>query len=484
MIDGGVNDTSVEEQFQFVNDRYLRGYATANGPELTVSERQDDKDFPSMGDIQTHDEGVLHALRELWRAVRSSLRRPATTDIEYIWNLYQSLPEPKMLHVPSPLRHRFMKVIGQEKRSHKSMLRYFSAVADVQNSGLRLIPAEWNQGLSLAGRYVGQTTQTELAVVMKLWKKMEMDSDVKANAVTFNVLFDVASKAGNYVLAEMLYKEMENRGFAFNRYHHVSLIHLFGLKMNSDGIRAAYKEMVEAGEMIDTTVLNCVMVGFLRCGEEYAAERVYERMKAAHDSAPKMPYRNYMSDRVITKVLQMFTKVSRQVDNQELLSHFQQLSPIVPDIKTYTIFLSHYALRTSGMDKVARYLDDMQWFQIPMHGSVFLTLFKGFAKHGGMSPAWSLGRLEKVYNALLSARHDNVHGIYIGVWMAKWVLRAFHKCAGEDRMWEVWDQLEPYSDVDFEPEGKEYFKLFLADMVSRPRNSWRFRDTYLYGRVT
>lgn len=483
MVDGVENNISVEDQLRFVNDRYLRGYATANGPELTVSERMDDKDFPSFDDIHTHDDGVSRTVRQLWRAVRSSLKRPFTTDIEYIWNLYQSLPEPRMLHLPAPVRHRLMKVIGQEKRNHQSMLRYFSAVADIQNSGLRLIPAEWNQGLSLAGRHVGQTSTTELEAVMKLWNKMETDSDVKANAITFNVLFDVASKAGNYVLADMLYKEMERRGFTFNRYHHVSLIHFFGLKRDGDGIRAAYKEMVMAGEMIDSTVLNCVMVGFLRCGEEYAAERLYERMKSAHIRAPKMPYRNYMSDRVVTKVLKMFSKVSKQADDNELHNHFQQLSPVVPDIKTYDIMLTHFALRTSGMDKVAQYLDDMKWFRIPMHGAIFLTLFKGFAQHGRMNPAWSPGRLEKVYKALVSARHDNVHGIYIGVWMAKWVLRAFNKCDGEARMWEVWAELEPYCETDFEPEGAEYFKLFLADIVSRPRDSWQFRDTYLYGLV-
>lgn len=482
-IVGGAQDTSADEQFRLANDPYMRRFAEAHGPELTVSERRDDRDFPSFEDVRTRDQDISRTVMNLWRAVRSSLRNPSNPDIEHIWDLYQSLPDMKMLHLPSALRHKFMKVIGQEKKSDKSMLRYFSAVADIQANGLRLTPAEWNQALHFAGRYVGHTTQTELTAVMKLWTEMENEFGVKANAVTFNVLFDVASKAGNFVLADMLYQEMKKRGYSFNRYHHVSLIHFFGLKMNSDGIRAAYKEMVEAGEMIDTTVLNCVIVGFLRCGEEYAAEQVYKRMKAAHIRAPKMPYRNYMSDKVISKVLSMFSKVSRQADNSDLRNHFQQLSPVVPDAKTYSILLSHYALRVPAMDKVAKYLDDMKWFRIPLNGSIFLILFNGFAKHGGTSQVWSCHRLEKVCGALLSARKDNVHGLYIDVWMAKWILRAFHKCGSEDRMWEVWAELKPYCEADFEPEDAEYFKDFLSDLITKPRGSWRFRDTNMFGTV-
>lgn len=477
----GLPKTSVNEQLRFVHDPYMRGYAEADGPELTVSERMDDKDFPSWTDILAQDGSVFRTLSNLARALRSGLRSPFDADIEYVWNLYQSLPELKMLHLPAPLRHSFMKVLGQQKRNEKTMLRYFSAVADIQSSGLRLMPSEWNQALSLAGRYVGHTSKVELTAVMRLWHEMEKQNGCKANAITFNVLFDVASKAGNFVLSEMLYKEMEQRGYKFNRYHHVSLIHFFGLRMDSDGIRAAYKEMVEAGELIDTTVLNCVIVGFLRCGEEYAAERVYERMKAAHVRAPKMPYRNYMSDKVVAKVLNMFSRVSRQTDNSELHNHFQQLSPIVPNLQTFSILLNHFTLRAPAMDKIAQYLDDMQWFQIPMHGSVFLTMFKGFARHGGKSrQVWNCRRLEKVYKAVLSARNENVHGIYISVWMAKWILRAFAQCDGNDRMWEVWAELRHYCEVDFGPEEAEYFHTFLADLRTRPRDSWRFKDKNLF----
>lgn len=475
-------DTTIEEHLQLTRDPYMRGYAPADGPDLAVSDRRDDKDFPSFYETREGGEHEQEILVKLWRAVQRRLRNPYKTDIEYIYGLYQSLPEPRMPYLHAKIRHGLMKCLGREEKNSKSMLRYFAVVADIQSNGLRLTRPEWNAALSFAARYVGHSTETEAAAAMNLWKEMEHDAGISANAVTFNILFDVASKAGNFVLSEMLYKEMEKRGFKYNRYHHVSLIHFFGLKMDSDGIRAAYKEMVEDGEMIDTTVLNCVIAGLLRCGEEYAAERVYERMKAAHERAPAMPYRNYMNDGAITKVLMMFAKISKQ--NPKLRRQFQKASPIVPDIQTYRILLNHYAVKMSALDKVAHYLDDMKWFQIPLHGAVFLALFKGFGLYGGTEgQVWGPQRLESVWNAFAQALAANTHGLYVDVWMAKWILRAFRKCDTGDRVKEVWAELKPRCEVDFEPEDVDHFEEFLVDLFEGGEQVKEYKDTGMFGKA-
>lgn len=477
-----IQGSTVDEHLHFIRDPYMRGYAQADGPELAVSERTEDKNFPSFHEVRTGDDSVQRIVALLWRTIQRRLRNPYKTDIESIYHIYQSLPSPRMPYLHSKVRHAFMRVLGREKRENRSMMRYFEVVADIQKSGLRLTLPEWNHALSLAGRYVGHTTSTEATAVMKLWQEMESDVGIKGNGVTFNILFDVASKAGNFVLSEMLYKEMEKRGYKYNRYHHVSLIHLFGLKMDSDGIRAAYKEMVEAGEIIDTTVLNCVIAGFLRCGEEYAAERVYERMKAAHKRAPSMPYRNYLNDKIITKVLMMFAKVSQNTEDLTLRRHFQKVSPIVPDIQTYRILLNHYAVRISALDKVANFLDDMKWFKIPLHGCVFLAMFKGFAIHGSNDgQAWSAPRLEKVYAAFQTALKENANGLYVDVWMVKWLLKAFQRCESEERVWEVWAELRPRCEIDFEPDDVEHFEEFLIDLFKNDKKNSRYRDRGMFG---
>lgn len=469
---------SLDEHLQLMRDPYMRGYAQADGPDLTVSDHPEDKEFPSFYEVREGGDHEQQTLAKLWRAIQRRLRNPYKTDIEHVYQLYQQLPEPRMPYLHAKIRHGLMRCLGREEKNSKSMLRYFAVVADIKNSGLSLTLPEWNAALSFAARYVGYSTKTEAAATLELWKEMEQEAGIRGNAVTFNILFDVASKAGNFVLSEMLYNEMAKRGLRFNRYHHVSLIHFFGLRMDSDGIRAAYREMVEDGEMIDTTVLNCVIAGFFRCGEEYAAESVYQRMKAAHERAPAMPFRNQMNDRVITKVLMVFAKISRK--DSHLRRQLQKLSPIVPDIQTYRILINHYAVKMSALDKVAHYLNDLNWFHIPLHGSIFLALFKGFALHGGpRGLAWSPERLENVWKAFTQALDENAYGLYVDVWMAKWILRAFRTCSTEDRVWEVWTQLKPRCEVDFEPEDFEHFEDFLVDFFKVDKHN----QPRMYGRV-
>ena len=121
------------------------------------------------------------------------------------------------------------------------MLRYLSVVDDMKGTAIPLSTYEWTSALSFASRYVARSTVVEVESALHMWREMEHVAGVKGNDATFNVLFDVACKAGKFTLAEMIYKEMRARGFEFTRYHHVSQIHYYGLKGDGDGARAAYK---------------------------------------------------------------------------------------------------------------------------------------------------------------------------------------------------------------------------------------------------
>lgn len=530
LVDQQVQQGTVDDFLKYQRDPYMRGYAAADGPDLTVSNRPDDKEFPDFSEVRGGDDPIQRRVAKLWRAIQRRLSNPYKTDIDYVYSLYEGLPEPRIPYLHSKIRHKLLKVLGREDKNRTSMLRYFAVVEDIQRAGLRLTQPEWNSCVAFAGRWVGYVTENETSAALRMWKDMETAAGIQGNAVTFNILFDVASKAGNYVLAEMLYKEMEKRNLPWNRYHHVSLIHFFGLKMDSDGIRAAYKEMVDAGELIDTVVLNCVIAGFLRCGEEYAAERVYERMKIAHERAPMMPYRNYMNDQVVSKVLMMFAKVSKAMgkkcrskcepngdvkgaseadfkgdtvgenlrasaddldadvesdgDGGALHKHFQKQSPLTPDVHTYRILLNHYAVRMSALDKVALFLDDMKWFQIPLHGAIFLAIFKGFALHGGPGQHWSRERLQSVYTAFQSALAENANGMYVDAWMARWILRAFHRCDTEERVLEVWNELKPRCEKDFDQRDIEHFEDFLVDLLNPDKAHRGFRDRGMFGEAS
>ena len=436
------NALSVQVHLTYSEDPYMRGYALADGPSVMVSDRTEDMQSaaPSPVDLARKEERRI--IDDLWRAMHVRNNNPQSKRLDDIYHIYQQLPEPRMRHLPDRVRHDLLFALGSpEKRSPASMLRYFAVVADVKSCGLPLRKTEWNLAIAYTARYVGWSTDVETESALGLWRQMEREAGIKGNEVTFNILFDVATKAGNFVLAEMIYKEMEARRYRYNRYHHVSLIHFFGLKRDPDGIRAAYNDMVEAGEMIDTVALNCVMAGLLRSGEETAAERVYERMKASFPEGKKLPQRTYATNKLITKALMMFAKVSRK--DSSMRQQLQSGAPMAPDLQTYRLLINHYGAKIGDLSQVARYLDEMRFFQIELHGSIFLALFKSFAYHGGYrGAAWSEQRLDSIWKALLQALDEGATDLSIETWLAGWALKAFRKCSSEQRVMEVYGELE------------------------------------------
>ncbi|KAI0182036.1 hypothetical protein GGR52DRAFT_527177 [Hypoxylon sp. FL1284] len=458
------DDTSVEEHLEFLRDPYLRRYALADGPNLVVSDREDDVNLESVHRSQRVEPEEAETIRQLRRAVLLKLRRPATIDLDDVYDIFQSLPEPRASRLSARLRHQLLAVLGMvERKDSKSMLRYFSVLTDVKNSGFPLTRIEWNIALSFASQYVRRSTEVELESALHLWRDMEQVAGVKGSAVTFNILFDVASKAGKLSLAEMIYEEMTTRGFAFNRYHHVSLIHYFGLKQDSGGVRAAYKQMVESGELIDSIVLNCVISGLLASGEEVSAERVYEKMKESARGNSVLPDRNYTMQKNITKVLMMFAKVGKK--HTDLRPNFQQAALMSPDLQTYRLLIQHYGPKLGNLPKVAQFLDEMKLYNVPLHGAVFLSLFKSFGKHGGPGSDWSAQRLGSVWDAFLDALDDKADGLYISTWMAMAILKAFAQYSSQNQVLDIYGQLSARWDLD--PSNSQFMVDFLSRLLQQ-----------------
>ncbi|KAK1836135.1 hypothetical protein QBC39DRAFT_338878 [Podospora conica] len=459
----------VDEYLQFFRDPYMRGYAAPSDPNVTISLNKEDTDYPLPDEVTPAGSKESEDLWDLRFAVASRLRNPEAVSLDYIYEVYSRLPEPRIPYLSGRLRHQLLKTLAQpHTKNARSMLRYFAVIGDIRNCGLALTPPEWNSAMSFASRYVGVATETETEAALKIWRDMEVEAGIPATDVTFNILFDVASKAGNFTLAEMIYREMESRGHRFNRYHHVSLIHFFGLKMDTAGLRAAYAEMVHAGEMIDTVVLNAVIAGLLRSGEDDAAERVYERMKASVEGKAALPVRSYSTDRAITRALMMFARLGRQFP--ELRPRLQQASPLHPDLRTYTILINHHGVAAGNLARVARYVDDMKHFAIPLHGTVFLALFKGFARHGGPGrhggrSAWSAQRLESIWHAFVAALDDETPGLEIKTWLGLWILQAFGRCSTTESVLDAYDALKARWRLDREEE--EFMADFLASVLKR-----------------
>ncbi|KAH7356722.1 pentatricopeptide repeat-containing protein-like protein [Rhexocercosporidium sp. MPI-PUGE-AT-0058] len=413
-------------------------------PDTTVPDEPEDESPPDYTWPADAETSIL--LEEL----RTYIKESPDKDPQEIYESYMSLPAPRAPYLPSSLRHAMLHHLAVvEKKDEHSMLRYLSVVDDMKRAAIPLTVSEWTSAISFVASYVHKITEVEVEAALQMWREMEQVSGIKGNEATFNVLFDAACKAGKFVLAEMVYKEMESRGLPADRFHHVSLIFYYGLKQNADAARAAYRALVEAGEIVDTVVLNAMISALIRASEPAAAENVYERMKRMHFGRehPELPLRDWKKRRVVNLSLKRLGSVSKT--DLKLREKYQGVSIVAPDLHTYRILINYSAVKAGDLEMTARLLSEMKMFGLGLHGLLFLAVFKGFATHGGVRYSeWDESRLESVWNSLLKSINDGVEDVQLSKWLVTWALYAFGKCSGKARMMHAWEEIrEVWADI-------------------------------------
>lgn len=366
-----------------------------------------------------------------------------------ILEAYSALPSLGVTYLSPQTRRLLLRRLSRvENKSPHGLARYLAIVDDMKAANLPMKEAEWNSALAFTGRCHSPVRTVELESALQMWKEMEQTSTSLSGEVTFNILFDLAAKAGKYVLAEMILKEMRARNLPLNRLARTNIIFYHGLQGDGSAVRNAYKSFVEAGEIVDTVVLNCVIASLILAGEPQAAELVYERMKymyavATGGSSP--PYINWSQSRDLGRVLNQATRDMRAGSQEHRKLQDKQL--LCPDLRTYAVFLEYHVMQTGELRRIVALLQDMKILGVPIHGRIFVKLLKGFATHGGVRyTSWTSARLERVWTSLLDmlACKDDERvddGIHMGKWMVVWAMRAFDQCCGRARAIDIWAEL-------------------------------------------
>ena len=396
-----------------------------------------------------HDQPSMRYIEECTNEERDAIEslvivlRGEDDPHEAIYKAYSALPPPKVSCLSDEIRRLLLRRLSViERKDKEAMLRYLSVVDDMKAADLPLTESEWNSAIAYAGRCFAQVQATEVESALRIWKEMEQEAGVHSGMVTFNILFDIAAKAGKYVLAEMILKEMEARKLKINRYARVGFIYYHGLKSDGQGVRLAYRDLVESGEIVDTVVMNCVIASLIRAGELSAAEQVYERMKQflSKNTGVVVPMMDWKGTRELGRVLNRAARVHKQ--DPEKHRQIQKEQYLGPNLHTFAIFVEHHVTQTGELRRIALLLDEMHMLDVPMHGRIFLKLFKGFAHHGGVRyTSWTNARLESVWTSLLSALNQELQDVRIMKWMVIWVIKAFGKCCGRQRTLEIWEEL-------------------------------------------
>lgn len=176
----------------------------------------------------------------------------------------------------------------------------------------------------------------------------------QGRSVSLSILFDLSAKAGKFALAELILKEMRSRQLPLDRHARVGIIFYEGLRGNGQGVRRAYHDFVNSGEIVDTVVLNCVIASLLRAGEPAAAQQVYERMKRMHaqkTGSEEVPFLDWQATRDITAVLR--TAAIEFKYQPEKLKTLQAEQSLAPNLRTFNIFLDYHIQETGSLTAVA-----------------------------------------------------------------------------------------------------------------------------------
>lgn len=455
------------DEYKQMLDYYIEPHSDHIGLGVPESSFKSFK-IPFTGDNDvSHDRATSSKTQQLAIEKLEKLLDWQGSSNEEIMHAYSVLPSPGVLYLRDEKRRLLLlRIATVERKNRENMLKYLSIVEDMKIARLPMIESEWNSAISFVGRCFTHVKSSDVEAALQIWKEMEQEAQVQSGMVTFNILFDIATKAGKFVLAEMILKEMEARNLPLNRFSRVSIIYYYGLKGEGEGIRKSYRALVDAGEIVDTVVMNCVIASLIRAGEPSAAHHVFERMKRMYSLKADIPSlsqpRQY--GRELGRILESGSRTFRSKPGK--LRRLQDEQCLCPNLQTFSIFVEHHVAETGELRRITELLEEMQSLQVPMHGRIFVKIFKGFAVHGGVRyTSWTKARLESVWNSLLNALDEGVEDVVVGKWMVFWVVKAFEKCFGREKTLQIWEELRTRWKVSEGEEGA--VSNLLRDIVTK-----------------
>ncbi|CAD0108864.1 unnamed protein product [Aureobasidium uvarum] len=374
-----------------------------------------------------------------------------------LYKAYTAIPQPRPQYLENqPIRQLMHRLSVVEYKDERTMQCYLSVVDDMLSADIPMTRTEWNSAMSFAGRYLRRVGDIQVETATQIWLRMEKEAALRSSPATFSILFDIATKAGKFALADIIVKEMMQRGIEPNRYFRTNMIYCHGLKRDGAAVRKTYQDFVDAGEIVDTLVLNCVVASLINAGEPSAAEYIFEKMKTlGTENATAAKIKGWKAQRDLGKVLNRAGKTLRKEPARRVV--VQNVTPITPNLHTYRLLIKYHAHESGNIDRISQLLDEMQQNGIDIHGSIFYQIIRGFSIHGGIRySSWNKKRLDSFWEIFcqfverdkeMEQNHGNWvseedRGCYLSISMVNIVLNAYHKVTGPENTRKVWQEIK------------------------------------------
>lgn len=354
-------------------------------------------------------------LRALHKLLQGGL---GTVPHKSLWQAWGRLLTPRAKYVPDSDMKKFFRHLSwvEFRSSREAMRRFFALIDECMDEGVRLNKGAWTSAMAYAGKWVRNVGSEEVKAAIETWMRMEQEGH-RANHYTFHVLTDVAIRAGRFALVDTLFSEMKARKIPVNRHFRTTLIYYAGKRGDSNAVRQAFQELVDAGELVDTLVMNVVIQSLLRAGEPAAAESTFSRMKALHqEKFGALRPSDWRERRRLDQFLDKSGATLRQQKEQHQQSFFgapfsiddkreeiQRVTPIAPDADTYSIFIKYHARTTGDLHKIRKLLEESSGLGHHIYGGVYFNILRGFVHHGGYRhSAWNRTSLEELWREILA----------------------------------------------------------------------------------
>jgi pentatricopeptide repeat protein len=368
---------------------------------------------------------------------------------DQLFDAYIGLPEPRTPLLSGWEVNRLLTALSWvERPTEESMGRFLAVMDDLKAQGRKQPRQWWNTAVHMAAKLTTELTKTVRAEsvesAMEEWREMEARAGIAADVVTFTIMFDAAAKAREFELADMLFREMVNRKIKIDGTARLARIFYHGLRGDGDAVRYGYAKFVDAGEIVTTQVLNCIITSLLNAGEVSSAEQVFQRMKEYHAErvGDVMPTDDWRESRKIRRIISNATQKWR--DNPRAMRSLQDAVAVAPNLNTYRLLIRYHAAERGNIDRVMELLNEVRSSGLELSGKVPImpNVFKGFVLHAGVRfTSWTLLKLEGVWKVFLQDV-DNRPDEYTHSSCAAWSLLAFAKCASYERTLEAWGEIQ------------------------------------------
>jgi pentatricopeptide repeat protein len=398
-----------------------------------------------------------------------------------VFDTYTRLPSPGVVYLDiDTVRALLHHLSVVERPTPLAMQRFLSVLDDMKNAHIHISRSEWTSAIYLTGRAMGTVSGDDLQAALNMWRDMERRAGVKGGFVTLNVLFDLAVKAEKFQLAETFFQLVKQRRLQLHRHFRVSMIYYYGILQNGNAVRRAYQDLVNAGDIVDTVVLNSVIAALIRAGEPAAAEHVFERMKRLHATrsvpAPGHQFfnRTWRDRRSVGLHLTHEARKFKKIKDEEALKQLQDYAPVAPNSRTYALLIRHEAATAGNIDRVYDLMQEMRYNSVPLEGTIYIAIFHGFKHFGGVRySSWTRDKLERIWTQYLKALNDGLERTWISVMAVVAALNAFAKCTDPDRTFRAWEEIRKI----WEPNEEELESVMKCLRKLVPQKKGGFFDT-------